>query len=117
MSSALWTVQGLLALLFLLSGGMKLLRPLESLAEQMSLPGPFVRFLGAAEVLGAIGLVLPALLGVWTGLTPSAAVGLVIVMIGAAAMTLARGGLAQALLPLVTGLLLVFVVWGRWVQV
>ena len=52
MNYALWIVQGLLALLFLFAGGMKLVMPIEALTEQTSLPGLVVRFIGVAEVLG-----------------------------------------------------------------
>ena len=83
MNLALWIVQGLLALIFLFTGGMKLALPLEELTAQLPLPGWFVRFLGVAEVLGAIGLILPGLLRIRPGLTPLAAAGLVIIMIGA----------------------------------
>src|ERR1700737_4829439 len=99
MPYALWVVQGLLAIIFLLSGGMKLALPLEALTKQMPLPGLFVRFLGVAEVLGAIGLVLPGLLRVRLGLTSLAAAGLVIIMIGATVLTLAAGAVALALVP------------------
>src|ERR687892_155516 len=91
---ALWIVQGLLALLFLFAGGMKLVQPIEALTEQMPLPGLFVRFIGVAEVLGAIGLILPGLLRIREGLTPLAAVGLVIIMSGATVLTLAGGDVA-----------------------
>jgi uncharacterized membrane protein YphA (DoxX/SURF4 family) len=111
---ALWIVQGLLALLFLFSGGMKLVLPLEALTGQMPLPGWFVRFIGIAEVLGAIGLILPGLLRIRPALTPLAAVGLVIIMIGAVVITLAGGDVAPALIALVVGLLLAFVAYGRW---
>jgi uncharacterized membrane protein YphA (DoxX/SURF4 family) len=113
---ALWIVQGLLTSLFLFTGGMKLIVPLDVLMKQMPipLPGLFVRFLGAAEVLGAIGLTLPGLLRIRMVLTPLAACGLLVIMIGATVYTLAGGGGAGALLPPVVGLLLGFVAFGRW---
>src|ERR1700730_4124075 len=82
LSAALWTVQGWLASVFLFTGIMKLTAPSEMLAT-LPLPELFVRFLGLAETLGAIGLILPGLLRIRTGLTPLAAAGLVIIMMGA----------------------------------
>ena len=120
MTYALWIVQGLLALLFLFAGGMKLVLPLEELTAQMPLPGLFVRFIGVAEVLGAVGLILPGLLRVRPGLTPLAAAGLVAIMIGATVLALAGvvppggGGVGPVLIPLVVGLLSAFVAYGRW---
>ena len=113
---AFWIVQGLLMLLFLFTGGMKLIVPLDVLLKQMPipLPGLFVRFLGAAEVLGAIGLILPGLLRIRMVLTPLAACGLFVIMIGATVYTLAGSGGAGALLPLGVGLLLAFIAFGRW---
>ena len=114
MTNALWIVQGLLALVFLFAGGMKLVLPIEEMTKQMALPGLFLRFIGVAEVLGAVGLILPGLVGILPVLTPLAAAGLVIIMIGATVLTLAAGGVASALIPLVVGLLLAFVAYGRW---
>jgi uncharacterized membrane protein YphA (DoxX/SURF4 family) len=116
MNIALWIVQALLALLFLFAGGIKLVLPIEEMMKQMplSLPGWFVRFIGVVEVLGAIGLILPWLLRIRPGLTPLAAAGLVIVMIGATVYTLAAGDVASAVMPLVVGLLCAFVAYGRW---
>jgi hypothetical protein len=114
MTYALWIVQGLLALLFLFAGGMKLVLPLEELTGPMPLPGWFVRFIGVAEVLGAIGLILPGLLRLRLGLTPLAAAGLVLIMSGATVLTLAGGDIVMALIPLVVGLLSAFVAYGRW---
>jgi uncharacterized membrane protein YphA (DoxX/SURF4 family) len=116
MNIALWTVQALLALLFLFVGGMKLVLPIEEMMKQMPIPLPswFLRFTGVVEVLGAIGLILPRLLGIRPGLTPLAAAGLVIVMIGATVYTLAAGQVASALIPMVVGLLCAFVAYGRW---
>jgi hypothetical protein len=113
MNYALWIVQGLLALLFLFTGGMKLVLPIEVMTQQMPMPGWFLRFIGVAEVLGAIGLILPGLLGIRPGLTPLAALGLVVIMIGATVVTLAAIGVAPALIPLVVGLLSAFVAYGR----
>ncbi|MBI2347260.1 MAG: DoxX family protein [Deltaproteobacteria bacterium] len=96
------------------AGGMKLVLPLEELTGPIPLPGLFMRFIGVAEVLGAIGLILPGLLRIKPGLTPLAAAGLVIIMIGATVTTLAGGDLAAALTSLVVGLLSAFVAYGRW---
>jgi hypothetical protein len=113
MNVALWCVQGLLALVFLAAGGMKLAIPVEDLAAQMPLPGRFIQFIGLAEVLGALGLVLPGLLRIRPGLTPLAAAGLAIIMAGAVAVTLATMDPVLALIPLVLGLLAAFVAHGR----
>jgi DoxX-like protein len=117
MNYVLWIVQGLLALIFLFTGGTKLILPIEVLTEQTPLPGLFVRFLGVAEVLGAFGLILPGLLRIWPVLTPLAGSGLVIIMIGATVLTLVGVvpvGAAMALIPLVIGILSAFVTYGRW---
>jgi hypothetical protein len=114
MTYALWIVQGLLAAMFLLSGGMKLVLPLEKLAGPVALPGWFLRFIGVAEVLGALGLLLPGLLRIRPGLTLLAAAGLAIIMIGAVVVTLMGGDVAPALIPLVVALLAGFVAYGRW---
>ena len=114
MMYALWIVQGLLAIIFLFSGGMKLVLPLEAMTGPIPVPGLFLRFIGVAEVLGAIGLILPGVLRIRPGLTPLAAAGLVIIMIGATVLTLAGGAVAMALFPLVVGLLAAFVAYGRW---
>jgi hypothetical protein len=110
----LWTVQGLLAALFVFAGGMKLVMPIEAMTtDQLALPELFMRFIGLSEVLGALGLILPGLLRIRTGLTPLAAAGLVIVMVGATVLTLAIGGGASALFPAVVGLLAASVAYGR----
>ena len=114
MNRALWVVQALLAPLFLFAGGIKLTMPLEDLAAETGLPGALILFVSIAEVLGALGLILPGLLRIRSGLTPLAAAGLVIIMIGATVITLATMGAAPALFPLVTGLLAAFIAYGRW---
>jgi len=114
-SSAQWTLQVLLALLFLFAGSMKLLTPIEVMEAQMSLPLPdwFVYFTGIAECAGALGLILPGLLRIKRGLTPLAACGLVLVMIGATALTMLTAGVLPALFPALVGLLCVLVARAR----
>jgi hypothetical protein len=113
---ALWIIQILLAALFLFSGGVKLVTPIEEMLKQMplALPGWFVRFTGVVEVLGAIGLIVPWLTGIRPGLTPLAAAGLVVVMIGAVVFTILAGETATTPIPLVVGVLCAFVAYGRW---
>jgi|SRR3954466_15035187 len=113
MSKVLWIVQGLLAVVFLFAGGMKLVLPAEVLTAQFPGSALFVRFIGVAEVLGALGLMLPGLLRIRPGLTPLAATGLVCIMTGATLVTLTTMGLAPALMPLALGVLASFVVFGR----
>ena len=107
MNTLLWIIQALLAALFLFAGGTKLIMPVEEMTRQMPLPLPgwFLRFIGVAELLGALGLVLPGLLRIQPRLTPLAAAGLVIIMIGATVLTLMGGEVAMALIPLVVGIL------------
>ncbi|PYN81059.1 MAG: DoxX family protein [Candidatus Rokuibacteriota bacterium] len=114
MNVALWIVQGLLAALFLFAGGAKLVLPLDQMAGPVALPGWFLRFLGVAEVLGGLGLILPGLLRIRPGLTPLAAAGLVIIMIGATVVTLVGDMAAVALMNVVVALLAAFVAYGRW---
>jgi uncharacterized membrane protein YphA (DoxX/SURF4 family) len=113
MKYALWTIQVLLALVFILSGGTKLVQPVEEMAKQVQLPGLFIRFIGVCEVLGGLGLILPGLLRIKTWLTPLAASCLVVIMAGAVVVVLRMGGGVNALIPGTIGLLLVFVAYGR----
>jgi hypothetical protein len=110
----LWVVQGLLAAVFLFAGGIKLVLPLEALsAGPVPLPGLFMRFIGVAEVLGACGLILPGLLRIMPFLTPLAAGGLTVIMVGATVITLIGGDLVPALVPVVVGSLAILVAYGR----
>ena len=110
----LWTIQGLLAALFLFAGISKLVMPIEAMAGPVALPGWFLRFIGVAETLGAIGLILPGLLKIQQSLTPLAAAGLVIIMMGATVVTGIGGPVAAAAIPLTVGLLAASVAYGRW---
>ena len=115
MNRALWIVQFLLAFLFLFSGVMKFVMPVDEMLQGMPealASGAFIHFIGVCEILGGIGLVLPALLRIKPGLTPLAAACLVIIMIGAVIVSLPQGPVAA--IPLVTGLLAGFVAFGRW---
>jgi uncharacterized membrane protein YphA (DoxX/SURF4 family) len=112
-SVLLWTAQALLAALFLFAGGMKLTAPAEALAGFGPLPVPFLRFIGVCETLGALGLILPGLTRIAPVLTPLAAAGLVIIMIGATTVTLLLGGGATALVPLVVGIVAASIAYGR----
>ena len=115
MELGLWVVQGFLALLFLAVGLMKLIPPRERLLARMPglavLPWATVRAIGTVETLGAIGLILPALTGTLPWLTPLAAGGLVLLMIGAAFFNLRRrhyqGIIANEVLMALAGFVLV----------
>ena len=109
----LWVIQGLLAALFLFAGSMKLILPIEAMAGPVVLPGWFLRFIGVAEVAGAIGLILPWLTRIQPRLTPVAASGLVIIMAGATVIT-AVGGPTAAAVPFIVGVLAATVARGRW---
>lgn len=119
MNILLWIIQILLALLFLFAGGTKLVLPMEILMAQASpnaiaLPEWFIRFIGAVEVLGALGLILPGVLRRHQHLTALAALGLTIVMIGAVVVTTMGDGFKMAITPLIVGLLCAFVAYSRW---
>ena len=119
MNIVLWIIQILLALLFLFAGITKLVLPIDVLTSmgspnQVQLPGLFVRFIGVCETLGALGLVLPGVFRRRRDLTPLAAIGLVIIMIGAVVVTIMADGVAAGIGPLVIGLLCAFVAYGRW---
>ncbi len=109
----LWVVQGLLAGLFLFAGVTKLAMPIEAMVLPVALPEAFLRFIGVVEVLGALGLILPGAFRIRMGLTPLAAAGLVIVMIGATAVTAIGGAAAPALVPAAVGLLCGWVSFAR----
>src|SRR4051794_15476490 len=102
-NALLWTVQGLLAALFLFAGVMKVITPVDVLAKQSGMPGPFLLFIGVAELAGGLGLILPGVTRVWQHLTSLAAAGLVIIMTGATVLTLQTPQPATALIPAVVG--------------
>ncbi len=112
LSITLWTMQSLLAALFLFAGTMKFVMPVEEMAKQSSLPGAFFHFIGVCEILGGIGLVAPALLRIWPVLTPVAACGLVVIMAGATIISIPMGWIAA--FPLAVGIAAAFIAYGRF---
>jgi len=118
MNIALWIIQVLLAALFLFAGGTKVFLPADVLMKmgspnQVHLPMLFLRFIGVCELLGALGLLLPGIFRIRQGLTPLAAAGLTILMLGATVVTIMGDGVGAAVVPLVTALLCAFVAYGR----
>lgn len=115
MNIALWIIQVLLALLFLFAGSMKFVMSVEQMNSQspVSLPGVLLHFIGVCEILGGLGLILPALLRIKPILTPLAALGLLVIMIGAIAIAFMSGMPANAIVPVVCAILLAFIAYGR----
>ena len=118
MNIVLWIIQILLTLLFLFAGGTKLFMSEAALKEMappnsIMLPMLLLRFIGLCEVLGALGLILPGITRIRRGLTPLAACGLLIIMIGAVVITVMGLGVAAAITPLVAGVLCAVVAYGR----
>ncbi|MBC7870467.1 MAG: DoxX family protein [Chitinophagaceae bacterium] len=121
MNVVIWIVQVLLAFAFAGAGFMKLTSPYEKVKERMAWAGDFspniVKAIGLIELLGAIGLIVPALTGILPELTPIAAVGLVITMIGAAFTHFRRNEIPMMMPSIVLGVLAAFVAYGRFVSV
>ena len=117
MNDTLWAIQAVLAVLFLLAGGMKVSQSVEALGKRMSwvnhYPLWFVRFIGVAEVLGALGLILPAATHILLWLTLVAAGGLAIIMIGATVYHISRREYSGSVTTIILFLLSVFIIYGR----
>jgi hypothetical protein len=120
MNLTLWIIAGLLAAGFLVAGANKLFIPQEKLAKApgggwvLEFSAGFVKALGAVEILGAVGLILPALLDIVPILVPLAAVGLALIMVGAAIVSFRRQEFKHVLLNLTYLALAAFVAWGRF---
>ena len=121
MNLALWIIAGFLAVAYLISGGGKLIIPKEKIAaigrrarwvEDFSAGG--VKAIGALEVLAAVGLILPAVLDVAPVLVPLAALGLVMLMVGAVITRFRRREFRFMVGDLVYVALAGFVAWGRF---
>lgn len=120
MNIAIWIAQGLLAFAFLAAGGMKLASPREkliasgkSMAWAEGFSASSIKLIGTAEVLGAVGIILPAALGVAPVLSPIAAIGLALVALGAVIVHLKRGEPAAVGAPLLLCLIAIFVAVTR----
>lgn len=117
MNIALWALQAILALMFLMAGSMKAFQYEKAKASMpwvKDVPKGLVTFIGLAEVLGAIGLVLPLLIGLPAILTPLAAAGLALTMLLAAGFHLKRGESKAVPMNLVLLLLAAFIAYGRF---
>ncbi|XIE80642.1 DoxX family protein [Streptomyces sp. SBR177] len=121
MNIALWIVTGLLATAYFFGGGLKLIMSKEKIAAfghssawVEDFPAAGIKGIGALELLGSLGLVLPALFDIAPVLVPLAATGLALIMVGAAALRLRRREYQLVVVDLVYLVLLVFVAWGRF---
>lgn len=121
MTIALWVVQILLALLFVMAGFMKVSQPVAKLQERMSWAkhaAPWmVRMVGVLEILGAIGLILPKATNILPWLTPVAALGLVLTMLGAIIIHFGLKEAKQVGMPFILLLLSLFVMLGYFIFV
>ncbi len=109
----LWTLQALLAALFLFAGSMKFVMSVEEMTRQMQFPGWFLHFIGVCEILGGLGLVLPAALRIRPGLTPLAAALLVPIMVGATVLSVSTGGIGAGVVPFVVAVACTFIAYRR----
>jgi uncharacterized membrane protein YphA (DoxX/SURF4 family) len=116
MNTFLWTLQLVLGVLFTLHGAALLIMPPQLKGQLASLPYPqgFLRFIGLCELLGALGLILPWWLGVVPVLTPLAAAGLAVIMVGAAVTHMRASEVRQVAVTSALALLLVVIVFARW---
>lgn len=118
MNIALWVVQVFLAGMFVMAGTMKATRPKEALVKSLPWVEDFspamVRFIGVVEVLGGIGLILPALTGIAPVLTPLAAVGFAVIMILAVIVHVRRREYGGSVFNVVLLALSLFIAWGRF---
>jgi hypothetical protein len=123
MNIVLWILQALLTLMFLFAGGSKFYYSAAQMAamspNSVVLPDLFIKFIGVCEILGAFGLILPGLLKIRRQLTPLAALGLLIIMIGAVVVSVLGPGVGTAVPALVLALLCALVLYGRksWLTV
>jgi uncharacterized membrane protein YphA (DoxX/SURF4 family) len=115
MNIALWILQVLLAAQFLFHGWIMVFPPADLVEIMNAQMAPWFRlFVGIAESLGAMGLLLPGITGIWPWLTSWAGVGLMIVAISASGLHFSRGETSSAIITIVLFVLLAFVSYMRW---
>ena len=119
MNSLLWTLQIVLAAIFGGAGAVKLIQLREQLAKTVGgwvndVPAQLIKLLGVAEVLAAIGLIVPPLVDIAPILTPIAATGLVLTMIGAIVTHARRREFLNVAVNVVLAIMAVVVAWGRF---
>lgn len=120
MNTVLWILQVVVGAMFVLAGvnhGFRQEQSRQKIAWMQALPKGLLTFIGTAEILGGLGLVLPMLTNVLPVLTPVAAIGLAIIMLLAMVFHLRRGEYAGVIVNLVLGLLAAFIAYGRLVLV
>jgi uncharacterized membrane protein YphA (DoxX/SURF4 family) len=115
----LWTLQIVLAFVFASAGAVKLIAPRDQLAKKLGgwvydFPAPLLKPLGLAELLGAVGLIVPPLVHIAPILTPIAAVGLVVTMVGAVVTHACRGEYPNVVVNLLLAVMAAVVAWGRF---
>ena len=112
-----WILQILLGAMFLMTGLMKSFQPINELATSLpwvkDVSAGFVRFVGISELLAGLGLILPSVLKYKTFLTPLAALGIILIMIGAAAFHISRGETGVIGMNLILAVMALYVAWAR----
>lgn len=119
MNAFIWILQIVLAAMFLMAGAMKLMQPKEKIQESMAwvedFDGSHIKGIGALEVLAAIGLILPGVLNIAPGLTAWAALGLLLLMVGAAITHGRRGEWVPFVaMNIMLAIVAAIVAWGRF---
>ena len=118
MNIALWVVQGLLATAFVMAGILKLTKSKAEISENMAWAEDFtenqIKTIGALELLGAIGLILPGITGIAPALVPIAAVGIILIMVGAIVAHVRRSEAQEIIKNVVFIAMAAFIAWGRF---
>ena len=117
---SLWIAQGLLVVMFIMAGAMKLSQPIETLTESLpwvtSVPNLLVKFIGLSEFLGALGLLVPSIFRFKPFLTVWAAIGLAVIMILAAIFHATRGEFSAIGMNMILMSISLFIAWGRSIK-